>query len=128
MKKYNGIIIDLEHKKQIAAAIDDAQRLARTRKTDAQDIIDACESIEHRLGISKKALDGCTARVDVHAQNFPNAYQGITESTQFTVAFTGGKWRLETVLRADVKRSGHRFSITLTDAAKAAVIERMIEF
>lgn len=128
MAKYQGIIIDRAHMDMLQNTIDTAQRRARVRTICAADITDTCEGVQKKLDIPQTALEGVKITVDLHAQNFPSAYNGRPESTLFQAIFSGRKWRLINVFRADTRRKGHSVNIALTDKARAAVLARITEY
>jgi hypothetical protein len=102
-----AIIISENNRARIETAIAKAQGKAQCRLIEFDDIVKACRTIEKELGITRKALEGISYNVDLHAQNFPNAYKYRAESTQFTLTFEKGKWRLVRVFRGYTKRNGH---------------------
>ena len=122
MKK--RIILDEAHGAQIEAAIKEAEGRATARCIVANDLFDYASSIEKKLGISKKALNGCRFCVDPNAQNFPNAYKYTPESTQADLEYASGKWYLANVRRDRCSRDGHEVESYLTDEAKAALIKK----
>ena len=102
--------------------IADAQGKARERLINYDDIVAACEEIDKKLNITQKAKNGIMADVDINAQNFPRAYKYRAESTQFRLIYKSGKWRLYSVFRTYTRTSGHKIILTLTDAAREAII------
>ena len=109
------------------AKIDDAIKIAegraRERTITAERIAKACIRIEDELSIPKKALEGVTAHVDLHACVFPNAYKYTPMSTQFTVVYRNGSWRLTDICRDDCNHK-NSFYIVHTEDSKAALVER----
>ena len=88
--------------------------------------IELTEEVLHGAGrhqIAKKDLEGTKVLIDPHAQNFPNVYKYITESTQAVVVYTKGSWRVTEVTRDRCKKRGHKCSIMLSATAKEAIIE-----
>ena len=83
----------------------------------------AVEKITKKLPITKKALDGTIANVDIHAQKFPNAYQYRAVSTHFSIIYQFGNWRLISVSREYTRGAGHIYHLVLSDTAKIATIE-----
>ena len=112
----------------IMDAITAAEGRATARTIKSAEILEALEAIESKLDISKKAMEGIAATVDINAQTFPNAYKYIPESTHFKARYTRGHWILTDIYRARTSAPGSRYQIELTEAAKAAVIERMQHF
>ncbi len=120
-----SIIINAANADKIAAAIEEAQHLARVRRISAETVAATCDSILAKLfrsGATKKSLDGLRAKVDECAESMPSAYKGIPESTHYIAEYRGGKWRLVDVYRAQTRRYGHRIKLTIPEAAQAAII------
>lgn len=104
--------------------LDEVQRRATARVIDAEDVLQALKDIEKRLHVSKAALDGTTACVDVHAQKFPSAYKrkGTPESTYFTAQNIRGKWYVTDVSRRPTAAYTRAAVLRLSDATKAAIV------
>lgn len=117
------IILNDGNRRVVADMLQEAQKSARARTISINDIYFAGAEIERKLGITKKALEGTSASVDLHAQNFPNAYNGIPESTIFEIIYERGVWRLVKILRCPTRRERSKYKLVLSDAATAAVIE-----
>lgn len=101
--------------------IDRAEKGCRARKIEAADVLKACIEIEERLSITKKALNGCSFDVNLHGQQFPNAYRGQPESTWFTLEYHSGNWYLSSVRRGTARVS-HCVDAYLTEEAEAAIV------
>lgn len=120
------IKVKSENLEKIENAINTAEGKAKTRKITAQNIIDTCKKIEQQLFISKTNLKGVSALVNIHRQQFPNAYKGIPESTYFSVIHDGKNWELKEIYRY---RCNNKYcQITLTDEAKTAIIKKHEQF
>ncbi len=118
-----AIIINNTNKEKIISIIDAAQARARERKITYKDILKAIKEIESKLGITKKALEGTRASVDVHAQDFARAYRFRAESTHFKIIYEKKSWRLISVSRKETRGRLHTYEITLSDTAKAAILD-----
>lgn len=105
----------------LESAIKAAEGKASVRKISCDDIFDAVDEVEERLSISKKAMDGVIIYFDCNAQDFPNAYKYVPESTHFAAVYKNGSWRV-TDIRRDVCNK-KRICIVLTDTAKEAIIK-----
>ena len=105
----------------ILAAIAAAEGRASVRQITPRKIVECVQEIEERLHISKRAMAGTSASVDYHAQKFPSAYRYVPESTHFTVEFNGKSWYLTAVARDTCRTT--KYHVTLSEAAKAAIIE-----
>ena len=109
---------------KVNAAIKEVEGRATVRTASAADLADALLEIEKKLSITKKAMEGVSACIDVHAQDFPNAYKYTPLSTQFFCEFRKGYWRLKNIVRDDCEKAGQKFRLSLTDEAKDAIIHR----
>lgn len=113
---------------KIQPALDEAQKGARARTIDFSDMLYAlgnAEKIIHGANwhkIAKKALEGTEVVIDCNAQTFPNAYKGIPESTFFACRYHSGKWQVTAFWRGRTASPRQGIKITLSDAAKAAII------
>lgn len=135
-KKYEGIIIDIEHAEEINEVIAKAEKNRRSRligevygdgyKTVAQ----AVEILSKRYyAMNKAELEGCSWRYDHNHQDFPNAYKFIPESTQLLITFVGGKWRLLKVSREITMPNSYSFvAVTMTEAFKEGLIRVNTKF
>lgn len=110
------------------ATLDCIQSRSRVRSIAVDDIYKAAAHVEKKLGIPKKALEGVQVHVDLYAQTFPSAYRGIPESTQFDMVFSKCFWRVVKVSREQCKSSGHDYSVTFSDEARKALVERFESF
>lgn len=111
-----------------AAMLAAVQSRATARTITPADMVNTLDAVEKRLGISKKALEGCRVDVDVNAQTFPRAYKYTAESTQFSAVYMHGGWRVTYISRDKCKNPSRRYVVDLTDAAKAAIIDRCTVF
>lgn len=105
-------------------AIREAEGRATARTLSPDDIINALERAEKRFGVPKKALDGTTISVDVHAQGFPAAYNGVPLSTIFRAENRRGTWYLVDVSRAQTRAPSRALLATLSDTARAAILDQ----
>lgn len=116
-----NIQIKPENLSRIQQEIDKVQKRSRVRCINVQDIVEDIKLIEYKLGISKKAMVGVIARIDHNAQGFPGSYKGIPESTHVTIEKKAAGWNLIQIERS--RTETRRFSLTLTEEAKKAIIE-----
>ena len=70
----------------------------------------------------KKAMTGSVVSVDVFAQHFANAYNGIPESTQFTMQFDGKHWRLVAVWRDICRAPSRAYLYKLTEECQKSLL------
>ena len=118
------IIVKAENAEKIQKAIDEAEGKARERKVTAKQLIACAEKMDKMLGIAPAHLKGVTARVDINAKDFPNAYKYIPEGTVATFEHTGRSWALIDVKRdrTDIASKAVRFN--LTDEAREWIVKR----
>lgn len=118
------IIVKTENVEKIQKAINEAEGKARERKVTAKQLIACAEKLDKKLGIAPAHLKGVTARVDINAQDFPNAYKYTPESTVATLEHTGRAWALIDVKRdrTDIASKAVRF--TLTEEAREWIVKR----
>lgn len=132
MKLTRNIAIKDTNKTKIDAVLNSVQEKCKVRLASYSDVVAACETIEKRLDIPARAMVGVVADVDPNAQTFPRAYRekcwGRVLSTHFTVVRTSSGWSLCGADRAACMGSTEGYSVTLTDAAKAALIKRATKF
>ena len=108
----------------LSACLDEVQSKCKVRTINALDVVSALFTVEEKLDISKKALDGVSVCIDLNAQDFPNAYKFTPESTVFYATFKGGHWSVTDIRREQTHRPSRAYVITHTDASKAALIDR----
>lgn len=112
-----------QNRAKIEEAIAAVQSKARVRTISADTVFDYCERLKdtYRM-IPKIRLNDSRFHIDANAQNFPNAYKGIPESTQFVLVYKNSYFYLVDVLRT--RTSGESFEITagLSDGAKTALL------
>lgn len=111
----------------VTSALDAVQARCTARTITAMDIVQAIKEIEERLNLisTKKDAVGTIARVDANAQDFPNAYKYTPESTQFTIVLKSSGWVLTDIVRNVCKSPANRIVLTLTEATKAHMAERV---
>lgn len=121
MKK--TIKIDEKHIEKLQTAINEAQGKAKERTINAKEMIDFCNQVFSYIGITKKAFNGCKLTADINAQQFPNAYKYIPQSTQFKAEYKNGCWYLLDVYRNRMDRTCRAAFISLTDEAKVDILK-----
>lgn len=118
-----------ESSEKLTIAIKEAEGRASARTIDDFDVMKALISIENKLDLTKKDLEGVMVDVDIHSQKFPNAYKYIPESTQFSAIYKGGSWRIYDIGRYSVRqRNNATYLVDLTDKAKEAIIKNHSQF
>lgn len=128
-EKMKEIIIKKENAEKIEAALKAANSRARNRYTnDYADVAEIIKEIEEqakeRYMLTYAELEGTEAFYTFYSRVFPNAYNGIPESTAIHVVFRGGKWRLVDAYRDNCnQRFGGK--IIFTDETKQAVLKKI---
>ena len=108
----------------LAEAIKEAEGKAKERTITTWQVAEMLDKIERKLGLTKKAMNGITASVDLYAQDVPRAYKYKMMGTRFEAEFKAGSWRITRIWRDEVRRGSQRVYLTLTEEAKAALIEK----
>lgn len=111
----------------LKAAIEEAEGRSRERRITPRDVVQWVETIDCELDISKASMKGVTARVVDGAQHFPSAYKYTPEATAFWMEHNGRSWSVTRIERVPCNFQ-HKVELSLTDAAKAAVISRVSQF
>lgn len=94
--------IKLTSQEQVEEQIQKVQAKARERKITYTDIQRAVTAIETRLDdlkVFKKDRIGMRFYIDPNAQTFPNAYNGIPESTNVSLEITATGWKINSIER-----------------------------
>lgn len=118
------IIVTPANVNKLTAALDEIQHRCTARTLTADYIAYILQRAERKLDIPKKYLAGCKIMYS-GAERFPNAYHGRPESTHFTAEHNGRHWIVTELHRADCPDREGNTSIILTEAAKAALINRL---
>ena len=121
-RKSEKMAIFAEKAAKLTTAIKETEGRASVRCIASATVMECLLTIERNLSITKTALEGVEAHVDYHAQDFPKAYKYTPESTHFCAVYRSGSWRITNISRSATYRAGRTYTLTLTDAAKAAII------
>lgn len=126
----NGILLNEKNAEKINALCESVQGRATVRCINYNIISDTARRVfAHytcKIGLSKKALDGCTFDVDLFAGKLPNSYKYAMSamSTVFSFKYHNGNIYITSVTRQQMgQNSNRRVIASLTDAAKTALIE-----
>lgn len=122
------IIVNEKNREKIAEAIKKAEGRATARCISYDHIVKTIARIERHLSIPKKHMTGITVSVDYWAQTFPTAYKSAChfhapESTHFCMTRTASGWAVTDIYRYFTQSPSKAVSLTLTDAARQALIE-----
>ena len=121
--------IKITNVEKITEAIKAAEGRATVRTITHAEMIDAISTVERKLSIPKKYLDGISITVDYNAQSFPNAYKYLPESTHFDAINKKGIWYITAVYRAGTRGRSNAIAITrLPDVVKAEIIKSHTSF
>lgn len=117
-------------REKLSRVLDEVQHLAKVRTISAVDVLNAVKFVEARLHVSRAALNGTCATIDIHAQKFPNAYKrkGTPESTFFTAQNVRGKWYVTDVSRRPTAAYTRAVVLQLPEPTKAAIISACESF
>ena len=113
---------------KLQAELDYVQRRSRVRTITAEEIIRCLIDIEDELGVPKAAMEEITVDVDLNSENFPSAYKGRPESTQFCAIYRNGSWRITDIYRNYTRRFNQRVIVNHTETSKKALIDRFSVF
>lgn len=123
-----NIILNHKHDAEVQSQLDAANRLARTRTVDIDEVYGAVTVLERKFeDCTKKSMEGLTVNVDLNSQDFPNAYRGVPMSTHFTLVYEKRSWRF---VRAERSRCGEfkRYDVTLTDRMREELLKAFESF
>lgn len=109
----------------LSADLDTLQKRCTARTIDTGDIINCLNRYVSALRISKTAAVGIKMTVDPNAQNFPNAYKYLPDSTLFDAEYTAKGWIISNLRRGITHRAAGMYHVNLTDKAKAAILENL---
>ena len=114
---------------KITAALEAVQGKCKARTIDAEGIKNAIAQMEKFFGIPKCKLDGLRVDCDINAQNFPNAYRFVPESTIFSAENRKGKWYIVSIRRAPTYAPARAVQVChMPEAMEEAIIARHSEF
>ncbi len=108
---------------KVQKIIDEVQGRAKERTIAVNDIAGAVINAEQKIGLTKKALNGCSIWFDLNGQDFPSAYKWTPMSTQFTVEMINGKWYLTDVQREKCTKA--TADVRLTEQAKELLMAKI---
>lgn len=118
--------INVNNKEKIEAALNETQSRAKARTISYEDILEAIETIEEKLNISKKAMVGVTARVSLHCQYFPAKYNGQPMGTEFLIQRFPSGWFLTGMVRSNIDHN-RTYRLFLSESAKEAILNNASE-
>lgn len=109
----------------IVPILDPVQKRCTARTITSYKMIEYIYNLNNNMRISKKALSGTTAAIDIHAQKFSSAYKYIPESTQFTIEYKNGKTYITNIFRDMCHNTvNQECIIQYTDLAKNEILEK----
>lgn len=113
---------------KLTEEIKESEGHASARTISAADICKALLQVEERLNIPKKAMEGISADIDIHAQRMPRAYKYPAISTHFTAEVKNGSWRVTDIYRGRVNAPSEMVIISHTEDSKKAVLAAATRF
>lgn len=118
-----NIIIKESNRARIEKILEKVQKKSRVRTINYDMLQSEIEKVNRRLcDIPATYQVGIEVDIDIHAENFPNAYRWTPESTQFSMIRTSSGWKLLDIYRGTTKREKYRALFKLTDEAKEALL------
>ena len=120
------IIVDRFHLDNIDGVINIVQSRARERLITAKDVLDTTERLFALLRIPKKALNGCSFKVDLNAHVLERRGSAGKLSTQFSLKYDKNRWYLTDVSRGLLYNTKVKIFSDLTDEAKVALIDKYL--
>lgn len=121
----NMIIIKKENAEMIAKRLKKANGRARERLASIDDVFDTINILDKKLkGVNK---DGILIDINPHAQPFPMEYQGIPMTTEFTLTYKYGTWRLVKAERVPC-RTVHVRIMKITQKTKDGIVNKYLYF
>ena len=119
--------ISIRDAEKLNAAIQEAERKARTRTITAENIKDMLELVDDRLKLVSTKTDAVGTLVfgDPNAQHFPSAYHGIPESTHFVAELTRTGWKVVSIDRGICRSPSARCRIQYTHKTMAKMQEKL---
>lgn len=122
------IIIKKENEEKIMVMLNEGQKKARERKVTFEDVENAVKELNEKFSmLTKDEKEEMIVDIDPNHGTFPRAYRGIPESTQMTLTFSKGSWRLLSVMRYRVQKDFANVT-RLSDIAKAKIISTYTKF
>lgn len=122
------IIIKETNKDRITKELDKIQKRTTARNIYFSDLLSIINDVDKNLGIAKNKMIGISVDADYNAQDFPNAYKYIPESTHVIIERMKSGWALMSVNRSRCRTPKKRYIVNLTDDAKTAIIESKMCF
>lgn len=118
------IIVNEANMSKIEAVINEVQGRSTERLITSDNIVKELDTVEKKLGITKKAMEGIQVDIDVHAQDFPKAYKWTPMSTRFCATYRGGKWRVTDIGRHACRKWGKNIIVKHTEDSQKAIMEK----
>ena len=118
--------VNVTHTDKVQELLDSAQQRCRARTVTAEDIQRSVKDIEKKLSgvLFKKDWHGIIAIIDVNAQQFASAYNGIPESTHVMIERSGKNWHVTCAYRAMTASPQNEIVLRFPDGLG----EKMAEF
>ncbi len=119
MKKYEGIIIDDEHREKLQKMLDDAQGpRVNVRRVEPRHLMRAVEQLNARLRLvfpAREFYEGITVTLNPCEESFSSAYDYMPAMSLVTVSMLGGKWRAISAERTELPRQTAAHAVVSMD-------------
>ena len=110
-------------------AIVEAEGRATVRTLTARELFRKIEEINEHFAVPRRSMEGLQVLVDCNAQNFPNAYKYVPESTIVELEFRKGSWRVTNIYRGKTHCAGDTVKVLyMPDDMRAELIEKYMSF
>ena len=117
--------INIKNTEKLNSEIKKAEGKATARLLTVDDIRRLLAGVEKQLSLTKAELRGVIVRGCPAGQDFPNAYGHTPYATCFTAEYCSSGWCVTEIERDRCPRWKDKAIITLTDAAKDAILYNM---
>lgn len=129
MEKEKEIIVSEKNRERIQNIIDEIQKRCKERLISFDDIVQATQDVERVLDIPKKYLDGVVVVCDINAQKLPNSYKYTAYSTQFTIFYKSGRWRVKYIKRWYLSQTDKKYRLSaFPEETKKAILQSKEKF
>lgn len=116
-----SLVINGNHTSHLATALMEVQRRCTARLLTVEKIESILDDADAHLNIPKNKMRGIVLEY-TGAEHFPRCYKYPPESTWFTAEHNGRYWVIKHIARHACPNRLDNVSITLTEAAREAII------
>ena len=122
------IKITRDNTDKLEQVLNNKQGRARVRRVEVTDVLEAAERAEQvliRLGLPVKMRPGASLLLNLHAQNFARAYNGVPMTTYIHLTRRAAGWYLDGVSRREC--GNRRESWSLSAEQRDKITERFFD-